>query len=66
MHTRARRKAAHRLDHVLASASLGAVTCDYIHGWREAGLSDHSAIEAAFRPAQVPRVRAPGRYGPAG
>ena len=63
---RARRKAAHRLDHVLASASLGAVACDYIHGWREAGLSDHSAIEAAFRPAQVARVRAPGRYGPAG
>lgn len=50
MHTRARRKAAHRLDHVLASAGLGAVACDYIHGWREAGLSDHSAIEAAFRP----------------
>jgi exonuclease III len=51
MHTRARRKAAHRLDHVLASARLGAIDCDYIHGWREAGLSDHSAIEALFEPA---------------
>ena len=48
--TRSRRKAAHRLDHVLASASLGAVACDYVHGWREAGLSDHSAIEAVFEP----------------
>ena len=50
MHTRARRKAAHRLDHVLASAGLGPVACDYVHGWREAGLSDHSAIEATFEP----------------
>lgn len=50
-HTRSRRKAGHRLDHVLASASLGVSYCDYIHGWREAGLSDHSAIEAVFAPA---------------
>ncbi len=50
MHTRARRKAAHRLDHVLASASLRPIACDYLHGWREAGLSDHSAIEALFEP----------------
>jgi exonuclease III len=49
-HTRSRRKAGHRLDHVLASASLRPVYCDYIHGWREAGLSDHSAIEAVFEP----------------
>ncbi len=53
MHTRARRKAAHRLDHVLASAALGAVRCDYEHGWREAGLSDHAAIEARFEPARA-------------
>jgi exonuclease III len=51
MHTRSMRKAAHRLDHILASSSLGAVYCDYQHGWREAGLSDHSAIEAIFEPA---------------
>jgi len=50
MHTRHRRKHAHRLDHVLASSSLNAVRCDYVHGWREAGLSDHSAIEARFEP----------------
>lgn len=51
MHTRAMRKAAFRLDHVLASASLNAVRCDYVHEWREAGLSDHSAIEVRFEPA---------------
>ncbi|MDQ2675393.1 MAG: endonuclease/exonuclease/phosphatase family protein [Actinomycetota bacterium] len=50
LHTRARRKHAHRLDHVLASSSLGATYCDYVHEWREAGLSDHSAMEALFAP----------------
>lgn len=49
-HTRSRRKAAHRLDHVLASASLRPIACDYLHEWREAGLSDHSAMEAIFDP----------------
>ena len=49
-HTRSRRKSGHRLDHVLASASLRPSFCDYHHGWREAGLSDHSAIEAVFEP----------------
>jgi exonuclease III len=49
-HTRARRKAGFRLDHVIASASLAASFCDYQHGWREAGLSDHAAIEAVFSP----------------
>jgi exonuclease III len=48
--TRARRKAGHRLDHVLASASLRPTWCDYQHGWRDDGLSDHSAIEAIFEP----------------
>jgi exodeoxyribonuclease III len=50
-HTRNRRKSGHRLDHVLASASLNPVFCDYHHGWREAELSDHSAMEAVFEPA---------------
>lgn len=60
-HTRSRRKAAHRLDHVLASSSLGAVLCDYVHEWREAGLSDHSAMEATFRPGlSCPCPPAPG------
>jgi exonuclease III len=48
--TRARRKAGHRLDHILASASLRPAWCDYQHGWRDDGLSDHSAIEAIFEP----------------
>ena len=47
-HTRARRRAAHRLDHVIASGELEPVACDYIHEWREAGLSDHSAMETIF------------------
>ena len=49
-HTRSQRKARFRLDHVIASASLGAVYCDYHHGWRDEGLSDHAAIEAIFSP----------------
>lgn len=49
-HTRSMRRSGHRLDHVLASASLHPVYCDYQHGWRERGLSDHSAIEAIFEP----------------
>jgi exonuclease III len=48
MHTRWARRAGHRLDHVLASSELNPVDCDYLHDWREAGLSDHSAIEADF------------------
>jgi exonuclease III len=54
--TRARRKAGHRLDHVLASASLATAYCDYLHGWREIGLSDHSGLEAHFAPAALRRA----------
>lgn len=50
LHTRNRRKAGLRLDHILASQGLGAVACDYEHEWREAGLSDHSAMVAVFEP----------------
>lgn len=53
-HTRARRKHAHRLDHIFASSSLGVRYCDYVHEWREAGLSDHSAMEAIFAPVAAP------------
>jgi exonuclease III len=42
------RKLGRRFDHVFASRSLNAVSCEYIHGWREEGFSDHSAIEAEF------------------
>jgi len=51
LHTRARRKYAHRLDHILAAAALNPVYCDYVHEWREVGLSDHSAMEAIFVPS---------------
>ena len=50
MHTRSVRKAGHRLDHVLASKGLNPRWCDYHHEWREAGLSDHSAMAARFEP----------------
>ena len=35
-----------RLDHVFCSAALRPVACAYHHEWRDAGLSDHSALEA--------------------
>lgn len=50
LHTRNMKKSGLRLDHVLASEGLGVVYCDYHHEWREAGLSDHSAMEAVFEP----------------
>jgi exonuclease III len=37
-----------RFDHVFASRSLNAVNCQYLHSFREARLSDHSAIEVVF------------------
>jgi hypothetical protein len=37
-----------RYDHVFASRRLAPAGCRYLHGWREHGLSDHSAIEADF------------------
>ncbi len=39
-----------RLDHILASKSLHAQACTYLHPFRENGLSDHSPIEAVFAP----------------
>jgi exonuclease III len=35
-----------RLDHVFCSAELRPAACAYHHGWRDDGLSDHSALEA--------------------
>jgi exonuclease III len=35
-----------RLDHIFCSAELVPVACAYHHDWRDAGLSDHSALEA--------------------
>ena len=41
-----------RLDHILASESLHAVNCEYIHGTSDVKLSDHSIVSATFRPRQ--------------
>jgi exonuclease III len=40
-----------RLDHVFASAELRALEASYHHSWREAGLSDHAALEVRLAPA---------------
>jgi exonuclease III len=37
-----------RLDHVFCSAELRPVACTYHHEWRDAGLSNHSALEAGL------------------
>lgn len=34
-----------RLDHTFLSSELRPLACQYHHGWREQGLSDHSALE---------------------
>jgi exonuclease III len=55
-------KMGYRLDHVLARG-LEVAACEYEHGWREARLSDHSAIwaelrvGAAFPPHDPPQTR---------
>lgn len=41
-----------RFDHILASSSLAAVSCAYLHDLREQGLSDHAPIEAVFSGSQ--------------
>jgi exonuclease III len=42
-----------RLDHVFA-AGLEVEAAAYHHGWRDDGLSDHSALEADLRPPRPP------------
>ncbi len=37
-----------RIDHIFASSQLRPVACRYHHEWRDAQLSDHSALEAHF------------------
>jgi exonuclease III len=37
-----------RFDHVFASRSLGWINCEYLHGLRKKGLSDHSPIVVEF------------------
>jgi exonuclease III len=45
----ANRKFGWRLDHILASPPFQPVACEYVHEWREQGLSDHSAMWAQLR-----------------
>jgi endonuclease/exonuclease/phosphatase family metal-dependent hydrolase len=40
----------YRLDHILVSAGLEPVECDYVHDWRTARLSDHAAMWARIAP----------------
>ena len=45
-----------RLDHLFASEELRPTAATYHHGWREQGLSDHSALEVDLRSrARTPR-----------
>jgi endonuclease/exonuclease/phosphatase family metal-dependent hydrolase len=37
-----------RYDHIFASRELQATSCEYLHAFREEGLSDHSPIQADF------------------
>ena len=41
----------YRLDHIFASPSLRPTECRYLHELRDAGLSDHSPMEAVFAEA---------------
>lgn len=50
--TRKKPPLARRFDHVFDSASLSPQTCRFVHEFREAGLSDHSAIEVQFEPTR--------------
>ena len=54
----------YRLDHVFATQEFAVRACEYVDEWREAGLSDHSAIYADVARAVVPGVR-PVRSGEA-
>lgn len=46
----ANRKFGWRLDHIVVSPEFEPVACEYLHAWREQGLSDHSAMWAELRP----------------
>ena len=45
----------YRLDHLLFSGPWQVADCRYVHAFRVAGLSDHSALLADLRPADGPR-----------
>jgi exonuclease III len=52
------RRIGRRFDHVFASQRLHAVQCQYLHAYRERGLSDHSPIEVDFAPGHAELQRA--------
>jgi exonuclease III len=37
-----------RFDHAFCSPGLKVTACEYLHGFRERGLSDHSPLELDF------------------
>lgn len=41
----------YRLDHLLVSGPWRVIRCEYEHGWRQDGLSDHSPLLAELAPA---------------
>ena len=47
-------KTGYRLDHIIVRG-LRPVACEYEHGWRDAGLSDHAAMWADLRLAAAQR-----------
>jgi exonuclease III len=44
--TRGGKTVVRRFDHIMVSAGVRPIRCEYRHEWRTANLSDHSAIEA--------------------
>jgi exonuclease III len=54
-----------RLDHTFVSPHLLPRACQYHHGWREDGLSDHSALETDLEQAAAYRRRAGSSPRPA-
>ena len=48
-----------RLDHLLASEHFRPTAARYHHAWRDAGLSDHSALEVDLFPRQAAHPAGP-------
>jgi exonuclease III len=46
----------YRLDHLIVSEEFAVQECHYEHGWREDGLSDHSALVARLELGERPRA----------
>jgi exonuclease III len=44
-----RRRGGYRLDHLIASGEVEALSCGYLHALRDAGLSDHAPLMAELR-----------------